>query len=189
MSKDWTSVLGDALGECVTLRGHIVGGVCERGARSAVESFVQDGNFFMPKCDAIELAASAAGTDWVDEMGGFAEVAAGASDLADLCETIASGTAYRLVYAATMAELDDLLETLDDVETDGYSIWAMGTGSSNLGWLPHQSETDAYGGTLAYWRRPEGGPDAWELHLTVGDTRVWFSLSKEADEVDADEAA
>lgn len=187
-TKEWGSILGDVLNESSDAREAIVGGLCEHSLRVAVERAISDHNYFMPTCDAIDLAGSAAGTDWVDEMGGFGEVAAGATDLHSLCETIAGGVAYRLVYDATTADLDGLIDTLEDVELDGYEVWSMGTGSSNLGWLPHQTETDAYGGSLCYWSRPEGGPDAWELHLTIGDTRIWFGLSREAEDV-ADAAA
>lgn len=186
MTKEWVSILADALNESGDLKDAIVGGVSERMARAAVERVISDHNFLMPTCDAVELAGSGAGTEWVEGQGGFGEVAAGATDLGSLCETIASGTAYRLVYDATTAELDELLETLDDVETDGYTIEDLGTGSCVLGMLPHQSEADEYGGCLAYWRRPEGGTDAWVLYLTIGDSRVWFRLSK--DEDDAEEA-
>jgi hypothetical protein len=180
MSKhDWGSVLLDALNESSSLKGAIMGGVCKHLARSAVDSFLSDVNTFMSTSDAIEIATSAAGTDYIDEMGGIAELTQPDDSLIDVIDRVASGTAYRLVADATEAELVDLLATLDDVETDGYEVWNMGTGSSNLGWLPHQTETDAYGGSLCFWSRPEGGHDAWELHLTIGNTRVWFGLKKD----------
>ncbi len=186
MAKEWGSILGDALNESGDLKDAIVGGVSERMARAAVERVISDHNFFMPTCDAIELATSSAGAEYISELGGLSEVVRSDDNLNDVCERVAEGTAYRLVYDATTVELDELLGTLDDVETDGYTIEDLGTGSCVLGMLPHQSEADEYGGCLAYWRRPEGGPDARVLYLTIGDSRVWFRLSK--DEDDAEEA-
>ncbi len=180
MSKrEWGSVLSDALNESSSLKDAIVGGVCERLARSAVESFLSDVNTFMPTSDAMELAMSAAGTDYIDEMGGLAELTQADDNLVDVIERVATGTAYRLVADATEAELVELLETLDTVEADGYTVEDMGGGSCPLGMLPHKSETDYCNGTLAFWSRPEGGPDAWVLHEQVGDTVIWFRLSKD----------
>ena len=188
MSKEWTSVLGDALNESGDLKHAIIGGVSERLVRSAIEDYLNDTNTFMSTYDAYQLViADPSGivSDIIAEYGSIAEIPGAEGDnLSTVVELIAERAAYRMVESATTSELDELLETLDDVETDGYTIDDLGTGSCALGWLPHQSESDDYGGSLAYWKRPEGGSDAWVLYLTVGDARVWFRLSKEEEATD-----
>ncbi len=161
----------------------IVGGFCRRLVDQAVESFVDDANIGnVSTFDCFEICRKSEDADeW------FKELRDSYDSLESLIGAVAQRCFYSDVYADTHEELKQIEDLCDELEADGYNVEVIGTGSCALGWLPHQTEED-YGsddltGSLCYWRQPEGGPDAWVLYFNLEGGRVWFRLSKEAEEL------
>lgn len=93
-------------------------------------------------------------------------------------------------YDDTESERKQLEDVMDELSSDGYSVWRIEIGTTSLGFLSHAWEREEYDGVLYHWNDVEGSGPADVLRLQLEDGALWLHLKKneDEDEEDADDA-